>query len=138
MKLALLGLDVNKQDAHLFISAWQMNTRVGAMATIIAGGESVAAYIPPPLPPVPPIDLLQLLPSLVRAEPAVGRLDGVAVLLPAEELLLYMYVRKEAVLSSQIKGSQSTLADLLRFEAGAQAGQPFDAVREVSNYIDAM
>lgn len=54
------------------------------------------------------------------------------------ELFLYMYVRKEAVLSSQIEGAQSTLTDLLRFEAEAQAGQPIDDIGEVSNYVDAM
>ena len=115
-----------------------MNGRIGTISFTIAGGEMVAANVPPPLPPVPALDVLQLLPSLVRAERAVGRLDGVAVLLPAEELFLYMYVRKEAVLSSQIEGTQSTLTDLLRFEAEAQTGQPLDDVREVSNYVDAM
>ncbi|WP_405048919.1 Fic/DOC family N-terminal domain-containing protein [Rhizobium rhizogenes] len=60
------------------------------------------------------------------------------MLLPRQELFLYMYVRKEAVLSSQIEGMQSTLSDLLRFEPEAQAGQPVDDIREVSNYVDAM
>jgi hypothetical protein len=60
------------------------------------------------------------------------------MLLPRQELFLYMYVRKEAVLSSQIEGTQSTLSDLLRFETEAQAGKPFDDIREVSNYVDAM
>ena len=72
------------------------------------------------------------------AERALGRLDGVTTLLPRQELFLYMYVRKEAVLSSQIEGTQSTLTDLLRFETEAQAGQPIDDIREVSNYVDAM
>lgn len=60
------------------------------------------------------------------------------MLLPSQELILYMYVRKEAVLSSQIEGTQSTLSDLLRFETEAQAGKPIDDIREVSNYVDAM
>ncbi len=68
----------------------------------------------------------------------MGRLDGIATLLPRQELFLYMYVRKEAVLSSQIEGTQSTLTDLLRFETDAQAGQPIDDVQEVSNYVDAL
>lgn len=68
----------------------------------------------------------------------MGRLDAITMLLPRHDLFLYMYVRKEAVLSSQIEGTQSTLTDLLRFEAAAEAGQPFDDVREVSNYVDAM
>src|SRR6185437_9798856 len=65
-------------------------------------------------------------------------LDGITVLLPRQELFLYMYVRKEAVLSSQIEGTQSTLTDLLRFETEAEAGQLIDDIREVSNYVDAM
>ena len=86
----------------------------------------------------PEIALLPLLDRLSAAERALGRLDGAAVLLPRQELFLYMYVRKEAVLSSQIEGTQSTLADLLRFETEAQSGQPIDDIREVSNYVDAM
>lgn len=96
------------------------------------------AFVPPPLPPAPPIDVLALLEKLSLAERALGRLDGITMLLPRQELFLYMYVRKEAVLSSQIEGTQSTLSDLLRFETEAQAGQPIDDIREVSNYVDAM
>ena len=96
------------------------------------------AFVPPPLPPVPTIDVLALLDRLSLAERALGRLDGITMLLPRQELFLYMYVRKEAVLSSQIEGTQSTLSDLLRFETEAQAGQPIDDIREVSNYVDAM
>jgi Fic family protein len=102
------------------------------------GGEIVRAFVPPGLPPTPPIDILSLLPQLSAAERALGRLDGITVLRPRQELFLYMYVRKEAVLSSQIEGIQSTLSDLLRFETEAQAGQPIDDIREVSNYVDAM
>lgn len=94
--------------------------------------------MPPPLPPIPPIDPLPLLPLLGRADRALGRLDGVASTLPRQDLLLYMYVRKEAVLSSQIEGTQSTLTDLLRYELSAEAGAPIDDVREVSNYVDAL
>lgn len=85
-----------------------------------------------------PIDVLALLERLSLAERALGRLDGITMLLPRQELFLYMYVRKAAVLSSQIEGTQSTLSDLLRFETEAQAGQPIDDIREVSNYVDAM
>jgi Fic family protein len=102
-----------------------------------AAGEIVRAFVPPPLPPDPPIDILGLLAPLSAAERALGRLDGVAELLPRQELFLYMYIRKEAVLSSQIEGTQSTLSDLLRFETEAHAGQPIDDIREVSNYVDA-
>jgi Fic family protein len=113
-------------------------SRLGRTVTTAAGGETVHAFIPPPLPPIPPIDVLPLLRWLSAADHALGRLDGIATLLPSHELFLYMYVRKEAVLSSQIEGTQSTLSDLLRFEAAAEAGTPFDDVREVSNYVDAM
>lgn len=112
--------------------------RLGRYVETPVGGEIVRAFIPPPLPPRPGIDLLPLLDRLSAAERALGRLDGAAVLLPRQELFLYMYVRKEAVLSSQIEGTQSTLADLLRFETEAQSGQPIDDIREVSNYVDAM
>ncbi|NQW50143.1 MAG: Fic family protein [Rhodospirillales bacterium] len=114
------------------------NQRLGRYIETPVGGEIVRAFVPPPLPPAPPIDLLRLLESLVVAERALGRLDGITMLLPRQELFLYMYVRKEAVLSSQIEGTQSTLSDLLRFETEALAGEPVDDIREVSNYVDAM
>jgi Fic family protein len=112
--------------------------RLGRFVETPVAGEMVKAFVPPPLPPVPPIDVLVLLDRLSLAERALGRLDGITMLLPRQELFLYMYVRKEAVLSSQIEGTQSTLSDLLRFETEAQAGQPIDDIREVSNYVDAM
>jgi Fic family protein len=114
------------------------NPRLGRFVETSVGGEVVRAFVPPPLPPTPPIDVLALLDRLSMAERALGRLDGVTTLLPRQELFLCMYVRKEAVLSSQIEGTQSTLTDLLRFETEAQAGQPIDDIREVSNYVDAM
>lgn len=114
------------------------NQRLGRFVETPAAGELIRAFVPPPLPPVPAIDLLALLDRLSLAERALGRLDGITMLLPRQELFLYMYVRKEAVLSSQIEGTQSTLTDLLRFETEAQAGQPIDDIREVSNYVDAM
>ena len=112
--------------------------RTGRFVTTSVAGETVRAFVPPPLPPDPAIDVMSLLGRLSVAERALGRLDGITVLLPRQELFLYMYVRKEAVLSSQIEGTQSTLSDLLRFENEAQAGQPVDDIREVSNYVDAM
>ena len=114
------------------------NLRLGRFVETPVAGEVVRAFVPPPLPPAPPIDVLGLLDRLSLAERALGRLDGITMLLPRQELFLYMYVRKEAVLSSQIEGTQSTLSDLLRFETEAQAGQPVDDIREVSNYVDAM
>ncbi|WP_414476422.1 Fic family protein [Microvirga sp. M2] len=120
------------------IEADSPNLRLGRCVETPVAGETVRAFVPPPLPPNPPIDILPLLERLSLAERALGRLDGVTMLLPRQELFLYMYVRKEAVLSSQIEGTQSTLSDLLRFETEAQAGQPIDDIREVSNYVDAM
>ena len=114
------------------------NLRLGRFVETPVSGELVRAFVPPPLPPAPPVDVLVLLERLSLAERALGRLDGITMLLPRQELFLYMYVRKEAVLSSQIEGTQSTLTDLLRFEIEAQAGQPIDDIREVSNYVDAM
>jgi len=114
------------------------NLRLGRFVETTVASETVRAFVPPPLPPKPPIDVLSLLERLSLAERALGRLDGITILLPRQELFLYMYVRKEAVLSSQIEGTQSTLSDLLRFETEAQSGQPVDDIREVSNYVDAM
>ncbi|MGN8158100.1 Fic family protein [Salinisphaera sp. RV14] len=112
--------------------------RAGRYRETIAGGETVRAFVPADLPPEPPIDVLSLLEPFARAQSAIGRLDGITTLLPGDDLFLYMYVRKEAVLSSQIEGTQSTLNDLLRFESDATSGQPIDDIREVSNYVDAM
>ena len=112
--------------------------RAGRFIETAFAGERVRAFVPPPLPPEPKIDLTRLVGRLSVAEREVGRLDGAATLLPDDDLFLYMYVRKEAVLSSQIEGTQSTLTDLLRFETEARAGQPIDDVREVSNYVAAM
>ncbi|WP_164841607.1 Fic family protein [Sinorhizobium meliloti] len=112
--------------------------RLGRFVETAVGGERVKAFVPPPLPPNPPLEITGLLTRLSAAERALGRLDGVSILLPNKELFLYMYVRKEAVLSSQIEGTQSTLSDLLRFETESISGEPVDDIREVSNYVDAM
>ena len=104
-----------------------------------AGGESVRAFIPAPLPPTPPLALeAGLERALEAAVLAVGRLDGVSTLLPDKALFLYAYVRKEAVLSSQIEGTQSSLSDLLLFELDEAPGVPLDDVVEVSNYVAAL
>lgn len=104
----------------------------------VAGGEHVRALVPPPLPPQPGLDLARLTPALDVANRAIGSLDGVASVLPGTPLFLYMYVRKEALLSSQIEGTQSSLSDLLLFEAAGAPGAPLDDVIEVSNYVAAM
>jgi Fic family protein len=114
-------------------------TEVGRYAVSTAGGETVRAFIPAPLPPQPPLDLQgPARDALDQALLAVGRLDGVATTLPDVHLLLYTYQRKEAVLSSQIEGTQSTLDDLLAHELGEAPGVPLDDVAEVSRYVAAM
>ena len=79
----------------------------------VTAGETYQAFLPPALPPEPPLDLLPLQGLLSKANQALGKLDAVADILPDSNLLLYYYVRKEAVLSSQIEGTQSSLSDLL-------------------------
>lgn len=111
----------------------------GIYATSVAGGETVRAFIPTPLPPYPPLDLDGARQSLLeRATLALGRLDSISLLLPDPQLFLYAYVRREAVLSSQIEGTQSSLSDLLLFELDEAPGVPFDDVVEVSNYVAAL
>jgi Fic family protein len=90
--------------------------RLGAYLETSAAGECVRAYVPAPLPPRPPLDLGRFMHVYERAIAAVGRLDGVTTILPSTPLFLTMYVRKEALLSSQIEGTQSSLSDLLLFE----------------------
>ena len=104
------------------------------------GGERVEAFVPAPLPPVDPPLVFDgaLHEALEQAFLALGRLDGVSTLLPDPALFLYAYVRKEAVLSSQIEGTQSTLSDLLLFELDEAPGVPLDDVVEVSNYVAAL
>lgn len=111
----------------------------GQYVQSIAGGEAVRAFVPWPLPPAPALDLSGPRQRLVeQATVALGRLDSVSTLLPDPQLFLYAYVRREAVLSSQIEGTQSSLSDLLLFELDEAPGAPFDDVQEVSNYIAAL
>lgn len=99
-------------------------------------GEAVRAFVPDPLPPIPSLELEGSRRSLHdRALLACGRLDGVSALLPDPDLFLYAYVRREALLSSQIEGTQSSIADLLLFELEEAPGVPFDDVVEVSSYV---
>jgi len=111
----------------------------GRFVTISTVGEKAQAFIPSPLPPVPPIDWSpDLRKKFDQALLALGRLDSVSTLLPETSLFIYTYVRKEAVLSSQIEGTQSSLSDLLLFELDQQPGVPLDDVQEVSNYVAAL
>ncbi len=111
----------------------------GKYVTISTVGEKAEAFVPAPLPPLPPIDWTpELRVKFDQALLALGRLDSVSTLLPETSLFLYMYVRKEAVLSSMIEGTQSSLSDLLLFELDQEPGVPLDDVQEVSNYVAAL
>ena len=111
----------------------------GYKAPISFVGEPCFAFVPAPLPPEPPLHWDHSLHAVAhRASAAVGRLAGVTGLLPDSQLFLYSYVRKEAVLSSQIEGTQASLSELMLFENDAASGAPLDDVVEVSNYVAAM
>src|SRR3954469_10302193 len=106
-----------------------LNQRLGRVEISVFAGETVRAFVPPPLPPVPSpqIDHLQVL--LEQANQALGRLDGLASVLPDPTVFLYTYIRKEALLSSQIEGTQSSLSDLLLYENSEAPGVPIHDVQ---------
>ena len=111
----------------------------GKYLTISTVGEKVQAFLPASLPPTPPIEWTpELRNKFDQALLALGRLDSVSTLLPEASLFNYMYVRKEAVLSSMIEGTQSSLSDLLLFELDQEPDVPLDDVREISNYVAAL
>lgn len=111
----------------------------GRLVTISSVGEEARAFVPDALPPEPPIDWKAALREKYdKALIALGRLDAVSSLLPDTSLFLYMYVRKEAVVSSMIEGTRSSLSELLLFEIDEEPGVPLDDVREVSNYVAAL
>ncbi len=123
-------------DKGSFNSAEQIH---GRFVETPIDGETVRAYVPPPLSPqiaaalgTDTYDLLE------QANRALGRLDGVSQLLPDPSLVIYFYVRKEAVLSSQIEGTQSSLSDVLLFESEETPGVPLEDAEEVTNYVKAM
>lgn len=114
-------------------------SRIGRyIKSSVVGGESYQSYIPADLPFKPAIEMTDVSPILEKANIALGRLDGVSMILPDPSVFLYMYVRKEAVLSSQIEGTQSSLSDLLLFENKEAPGVPVDDVTEVSCYVSAL
>ena len=115
-----------------------LKPRLGKIIVTKFGSETVRAYVPQPLPPNPPLDLSKLLNKLTRADQALGRLDGIAKVLPSTDIFVFMYVKKEALLSSQIEGTQSSLSDLLLFENSEMPLARLNDVKEVSNYIIAM
>lgn len=111
----------------------------GQYITVSTVGEKVQAFVPTHLPPVPAVEWSpELRDKFDQALLAIGRLDSVSILLPDTSLFLYMYVRKEAVLSSMIEGTQSSLSDLLLFELDQEPGVPLNDVQEVSNYVAAL
>lgn len=111
----------------------------GRCEVLTLGGKRVRAFVPSPLPPDPPPSLVgELQPLLEQVMLALGRLDSISTLLPDPHLFLYTYVRKEAVLSSQIEGTQSSLSALLLFEMTEAPGVPRVDVVEVSNHVAAM
>lgn len=113
--------------------------RAGKYLETAAGGEVVRAFVPAPLPPQPEIAMDgELLKALAAASAALGRLDGAAHIFPDKLLLIYSYVRKEAVLSSQIEGTQSSLSDLLLSEFAEVPGVPRHDTAEVSNCVAAL
>jgi Fic family protein len=113
--------------------------RAGRLVAVQSGPDGYAAFVPARLPPQPPLQINHATQDLLdEANQALGRLDAVTLLLPEPGQFLYSYVRKEAVLSSQIEGTQSSLSDLLLFENEAVPGVPLDDVEETANYIAAM
>ncbi len=101
--------------------------------------EPFRAFVPAPLPPNPPLQISDAMHDLSeQANRALGRLDGIGTMLPDARLFLYSYIRKEALLSSQIEGTQSSFSDLLLYENQEAPGVPLDDVQEVSSYVAAM
>ena len=116
-----------------------MSRKTGTYRTTSAGGEKVRAFVPHPLPPSRPrLELDETLTALhADAVAAVGRLNVAGAMVPSHDWFLYGFVRKEAVISSQIEGTQATLEDVVSFEATRQAERPAD-VEEVCNYVEAL
>src|SRR5438094_391904 len=103
------------------------------------GEEEVRAFVPHPLPPVDPPLILDggIQEALSAAQIAMSRLAVAADMVHSADWFLYGFVRKEALITSQIEGTQATLRDVLAFEAGEKPQRP-DDVREVCNYLDAL
>jgi len=112
--------------------------RLGTYISNNIGGEKYQSFVPQKLPPEPSLNLEKLYSNLDKATKALGRLDNVTEFVPNIELFIYMYIRKEALLSSQIEGTQSSFSDLLLYENKEQPGVPIDDVEEVSNYVAAI
>ncbi len=114
-----------------------MSRTTGTYSTATTLGESVRAFVPRPLPPAdPPLSATRFVDPNRRAEQALARLAGVSGLVPSVDWLLYSAIRKEALLTSQIEGTQATLTDLFDEEAGLKVANTED-VEEVANYLRA-
>lgn len=112
--------------------------RIGSHVSVTTSSEAFKAHVPPSLPPDPPLNMGALSKLLEQAGIALGSLNTISSFLPDSELLLYMYIRKEAVLSSEIEGLQSSLSDLLRHEISKAQSMAINDVEEVSRYVSAM
>ncbi len=123
--------------AYLFLVD-NFKKRMGTYIAKKVSGEPFKAYIPPKLPPEPPINLQKLYPYLEKATLALAELNSVAKSIPNISLFIYMYVRKEALLSSQIEGTQSSFSDLILFEHNQKPEVSLNDVEEVSNYVKAI
>jgi Fic family protein len=115
-----------------------LKKRIGTYILSKTADEPFKAYCPKSLPPDPAIDLNALSLAIDAAHYALGLLDGASLYLANVDVFLYSYVRKEALFSSQIEGTQSTLTDILLFESQEQPSVPLDDVEEVCNYVAAM
>lgn len=115
-----------------------MNKRIGTYSLQKISREPYKAYVPPFLPLDPPIDLHQIYPHMEKAAVALAELNSLANSIPNPELFIHMYLRKEALLSSQIEGTQSSFTDLILFENHQKTKVPTGDVREISNYVRAL
>ena len=126
---------IDKEESNITLAS----NRAGHLEHQKTPKESFHAFVPKPLPPDPALKIDSELQNLMgEADRALGGLNSISILLPNPDLFLYMYVRKEALLSSQIEGTQSSMSDLLAYESTGAEGVPIDDVKEVSNYIHAM
>ena len=116
-----------------------MKRKTGYLEVVSTASEPFKAFTPYPLPPEPPLNFRNdLLKALENTNRALGRLDGLPTFFPDISLFLYFYVRKEALLSSQIEGTQSSFSDLLLYEMKVSPGVPIKDVEEVSSYVAAL
>jgi Fic family protein len=116
----------------------RIKRKAGRYIQSSTAGETVQAFVPNPLPIEPALELESLASKINDATFALGRLDGQLAHLPDIKLFLYFYIRKEALLSSQIEGTQSSFDDLLLYESKETPGVPDEDVEEVSHYVGAI